>query len=309
MIYKFLEVTEAAAIAACAWVGKGDEKAADRAAVDAMRAKLSTIEFDGTVVIGEGERDEAPMLFIGEKVGMQKGTLMDVAVDPLEGTTICAQALPNSLSVMAIADRGCFLHAPDVYMDKIAVGPGLPEHIIDLDLPTERNIHNLAQAKNCNAEGLRIAVLKRERHLNLVGAIRKTGARVILLGDGDIVAAIATCLHDAKIDMYMGIGGAPEGVLAAAAIKSLGGQMQGRLHFVNEQQKERATHMGIDDVYRKYACGEMARGRNIFFVATGVTDGILLEGVKYKQDGKVTTSSMIISNGDQIITKVRREHM
>lgn len=309
--YKFLPVTEASAIAAYQWIGKGQEKLADRAAVDVMRKVLNSIEFSGTIVVGEGERDEAPMLFIGEKVGLQVGALVDIAVDPLEGTALCAEGSLNAISVLAIADRGGILHVPDIYMNKIVVGTNLPANIIDLDLPIEDNIANLAAAKGSDVAELRIAVLKRERHAGLIAAIRKVGARVILLEDGDVVAAIATCLDHISIDMYIGIGGAPEGILAAAAIKVLGGQMKCRFHFTSESQKDRIVQMGIRDISRQYNHDEMVPGDNVCFIATGVTDGMLLDGVHYNHKKQITTHSIIISkqSHDKIITTIRRQHI
>ncbi|MEM9106955.1 MAG: class II fructose-bisphosphatase [Pseudomonadota bacterium] len=274
-------VTEGAAIAAAKLRGRGDVKAADKVAVDAMRKELGRINIDGLVVIGEGEMDEAPMLYIGEKVGTGKGPAVDIAVDPLEGTTICAKAMPNALAVLAIAERGGLLHAPDMYMDKIAVGPGLPEGCVDLDASTEDNIHALAKAKGVPVEEITACILDRPRHAELIAAVRGTGAAVQLIPDGDIAGVIWTTDPDqTNIDIYLGSGGAPEGVLAAAALQCIGGQMQGRLLPSNDDERARAEKMGAD-VQKKYGIDDMASG-DVIFSATGVTDGSLLAGVHFR---------------------------
>lgn len=276
-------VTEGAAIAAARLRGRGDVKAADKVAVDAMRKELGRINIDGVVVIGEGEMDEAPMLYIGEKVGTGKGPKVDIAVDPLEGTTICAKAMPNALAVLAIAERGGLLHAPDMYMSKIAVGPGLPDGVVDLDASAEDNIHALAKAKGVPVEEITACILDRPRHADLINAVRATGAAIQLIPDGDIAGVIWTTDPDQTgIDIYMGSGGAPEGVLAAAALQCTGGQMQGRLLPQSDAEHERAEKMGAS-ISKKYLIGDMAHG-DVIFSATGVTSGSLLEGVHFHGD-------------------------
>ncbi|HKQ95165.1 MAG TPA: class II fructose-bisphosphatase [Aestuariivirgaceae bacterium] len=274
-------VTEAAAIAAARWRGRGDEKAADQAAVDAMRQALNQVMLvDGLVVIGEGERDEAPMLFIGEKVGGGGSQHIDVALDPLEGTTLCAKAMPNSIAVIAMADSGSLLHAPDTYMDKIAVGGGYPDGVVDLDAPPQDNIKALAKAKGVRPSGITACILDRPRHAELIAAVRDTGAAVTLITDGDVAGVIHTTDPDTGIDVYMGIGGAPEGVLAAAALRCTGGQMQGRLQTKSSEQRARAETMGIKDFDRKLTLHDMASG-DVIFAASGVTDGSMLHGVRF----------------------------
>ncbi len=274
-------VTESAAIAAARWRGRGDEKAADQAAVDAMRQALNQVMLvDGLVVIGEGERDEAPMLFIGEKVGGGGSQQIDVALDPLEGTTLCAKAMPNSIAVIAMADTGSLLHAPDTYMDKIAIGGGYPEGTVDLDAPPQDNIKALAKAKGVRPSGITACILDRPRHAELIAAVRETGAAVTLITDGDVAGVIHTTDPDTGIDIYMGIGGAPEGVLAAAALRCTGGQMQGRLQTKSSEQRARAEKMGIKDFDRKLTLHDMASG-DVIFAASGVTDGSMLRGVRF----------------------------
>jgi fructose-1,6-bisphosphatase II / sedoheptulose-1,7-bisphosphatase len=274
-------VTEAAAIAAARWRGRGDEKAADQAAVDAMRQALNQVMLvDGLVVIGEGERDEAPMLFIGEKVGGGGSQHIDVALDPLEGTTLCAKAMPNSIAVIAMADSGSLLHAPDTYMDKIAVGGGYPDGVVDLDASPQDNIKALAKAKGVRPSGITACILDRPRHAELIAAVRDTGAAVTLITDGDVAGVIHTTDPDTGIDVYMGIGGAPEGVLAAAALRCTGGQMQGRLQTKSSEQRARAEKMGIKDFDRKLTLHDMASG-DVIFAASGVTDGSMLHGVRF----------------------------
>ena len=287
-----VRVTEAAALAASRWMGRGDEKAADQAAVDAMRSALNTLDIQGTVVIGEGERDEAPMLYIGEKVGKGNGLEVDVALDPLEGTTICATGAPNALAVVAMAEKGGFLNAPDVYMDKIAVGDGLPDDLVDLDATPAVNLKNLAKAKRGEVADLVVLILDRPRHQELIAKVRETGARIQLIRDGDVAGVIATTRLNRTVDIYMGAGGAPEGVLAAAALRSIGGQMQGRLIFRNEEEKSRARGMGITDLNRKYTLTDLAKG-DVMFAATGVTDGPLLNGV-HRFAGGARTHSVVM---------------
>jgi fructose-1,6-bisphosphatase II / sedoheptulose-1,7-bisphosphatase len=301
-----VRVTEAAALACSHWMGRGDEKAADQAAVNAMRWALNTMSINGTIVIGEGERDEAPMLYIGEKVGDGSGPAIDIALDPLEGTTICATGGPNALAVIAMADKGCFLHAPDVYMDKIAIGAGYPEGIIDLDLPAEENLHRVASAKSCSISDLVVVILDRPRHESLIQAVRTSGAKIQLINDGDVAGVIATSSNNTGVDLYMGTGGAPEGVLAAAALQCIGGQMQGRLLFRNDDERERAKRMGIHDFNRKYALSDMARG-NVMFAATGVTDGSMLEGVR-RFKGGATTHSIVMRSNTGTVRTIKTEH-
>lgn len=280
-------VTEAAALSCATMVGRGDEKSADQLAVNGMRRALNVLDIDGTVVIGEGERDEAPMLYIGEKVGTGKGPRVDIALDPLEGTTICARGGVNALAVVAMAQAGGFLHAPDVYMDKIAVGGELPDHVVDLDAPVVENLKNLAQAKKADLSELQICILDRPRHEELIAKVREIGCRIMLIGDGDVSGVIATSEPTSGIDMYIGTGGAPEGVLAAAALQCIGGQMQGRLVFRNDAEKERAARAGISDLKRKYDLSELAHG-DIMFSASGVTNGAMLRGVRLFPGGAMT---------------------
>ena len=288
-----VRVTEAAALAASKLMGRGDEKMADQAAVDAMRTTLNSLAIEGTVVIGEGERDEAPMLYIGEKVG-SGGPKIDIALDPLEGTTITAKGLPNSLAVMAMAEHGGFLNAPDVYMEKIAVGGGLPEGIVDLDKSVSQNLNDLAKAKKLDVNDLVVCILDRPRHSELIAKVREAGARIMLIGDGDVSGVIATSTGDSGIDIYMGSGGAPEGVLAAAALRAIGGQIQGRLLFRNDDEKARAKKWGITDLNRKYSMTDMAKG-DVMFAATGVTSGSMLKGVRRFHDGAETHSIVMRS--------------
>jgi fructose-1,6-bisphosphatase II / sedoheptulose-1,7-bisphosphatase len=302
IVVEAVRVAEKAAIACYDWIGKGDEKLADQAAVNAMRDELNKMNIAGTIVIGEGERDEAPMLYIGEKVG--QGTLaIDIALDPLEGTTICATANPNSLAVIAFANKGCFLHAPDVYMDKIAVGGGLPLGVIDLDNSPQNNLKNLAQAKKCNISDLQVMILQRDRHSEIIAKCREAGARVKLISDGDVAAVISTADAATGIDLYMGIGGAPEGVLAAAALRTVGGQMMSRLLFDGEdKQAARAKEMGIIDLNKKYTGEEMAQG-DVLFIASGVTNGEMLDGVKKCSD-KTIVHSLIMDSAEKSVKKI-----
>ncbi|MCX5618989.1 class II fructose-bisphosphatase [Bombella pollinis] len=287
-------VTEAAAIASARWTGRGDKNAADAAAVAAMRTAFDTVAISGTVTIGEGEMDEAPMLYIGEKVG-HGGPEMDIAVDPLEGTNLCARSLPNAITVVALAQKGCFLHAPDIYMQKLAVGPGLPDGVIEIDASIGQNLANLARAKHCDVSDLILCALERERHNELVAKAREAGARVRLISDGDVAAVIATCLPNSGVDIYAGSGGAPEGVLAAAAIRCLNGQMQGRLLFENEAQITRTRSMIRADLDPTQALtlADMAAGP-VFFCATGVTSGDLLKGVEYPNPHYIRTHSVMM---------------
>jgi fructose-1,6-bisphosphatase II / sedoheptulose-1,7-bisphosphatase len=286
-------VTEAAALAASRLMGRGDEKAADQAAVDAMRRALNALSIDGTVVIGEGERDEAPMLYIGEKVGAG-GPPIDIALDPLEGTTITAKGGPNALAVVAMAEAGGFLNAPDVYMDKIAVGAGLPDEIVDLDAKPEENLKNLARAKKVDVADIVACILDRPRHSELIQRVRASGARIMLISDGDVSGVIATSRPGSGVDIYMGIGGAPEGVLAAAALRCIGGQMQGRLVFRNDDEKGRARRLGITALDRKYKLLDLAKG-DVMFAATGVTDGTMLRGVRRDRSNGYTHSMVMRS--------------
>ncbi|MBL8645027.1 MAG: class II fructose-bisphosphatase [Rhodospirillaceae bacterium] len=294
-----VRVTEAAALSASRLMGRGDEKAADQAAVDAMRKALNSLNIDGTVVIGEGERDEAPMLYIGEKVGSGEGPKIDIALDPLEGTTITAKGGANALAVIAMAEAGNFLNAPDVYMDKISVGPGLPDGVVDLDNSPEQNLKNLAKAKECGVSDLLVCILDRPRHADLIAKVRASGARIMLISDGDVSGVIATAQPDSGVDIYMGSGGAPEGVLAAAALRCIGGQMQGRLLFRNDDEKGRARKLGITDLNRKYSMLDMAKG-NVMFAATGVTNGAMLKGVRRTAHGAVTHSLVMRSKSGTV---------
>jgi fructose-1,6-bisphosphatase II / sedoheptulose-1,7-bisphosphatase len=294
-----LSLTRAAAVACYEWIGMGQEKTADQAAVTAMRQEFNNINIDGTIVIGEGERDAAPMLYIGEKLG--KGNVkVDIAVDPLEGTTLCAHSLPNSISVLAFSTEGGLLNAPDVYMDKIAIGPGYPEGLVDLDNTPLKNIQNLAKAKKCDISDITISVLKRPRHDELVAKIREAGARIQFIADGDVLAVISATLPDPKVDMYMGMGGAPEGVLAAAALRCLGGQMQGRLIFREDAERKRAVLIGVKDFNKKYSLMELAKG-DVIFAATGVTDGWYLQGVKYSKKYTCTTNSVVMESANKTL--------
>ena len=286
-------VTEAAAIASAAYRGRGEEHQADQAAVDAMRCALNRIEMQGTVVIGEGERDEAPMLFIGEKVGTGEGQTIDIALDPLEGTTLTAKAMPDALSVVAMAAGGSLLHAPDCYMDKIAIGGGFPQGLVDLDLPPGENIRRLAEAKGVAASAITACILDRPRHGELIAAVREAGAAIRLITDGDIAGVIHTAdPEETGIDIYIGIGGAPEGVLAASALCCIGGQMQGRLVLRKPEERERAMRMGIADPDRKLTIKDMAAG-DVMFSATGVTDGSMLPGVRFGREW-IETHSVVM---------------
>ncbi|HTZ80428.1 MAG TPA: class II fructose-bisphosphatase [Stellaceae bacterium] len=300
-----VRVTEAAALSASRLMGRGDEKAADQAAVDAMRTALNGLSIDGTVVIGEGERDEAPMLFIGEKVGTGKGPKIDIALDPLEGTTITAKGGPNALAVIAMAEAGGFLNAPDVYMDKIAIGGGLGE-VVDLDEAPAANLRNLAKAKKAEVSDLVVCILDRPRHAELIAKVREAGARIMLISDGDVSGVIATSRPESGIDMYVGSGGAPEGVLAAAALRCIGGHMQGRLLFRNDDERGRAKRIGITDLNRKYGLLDLAKG-DVMFAATGVTNGSMLQGVRRFAGGAVT-HSMVMRSHSGTVRVIEAQH-
>jgi fructose-1,6-bisphosphatase II / sedoheptulose-1,7-bisphosphatase len=303
---EIVRVTERAAVSAARLRGQGKEKASDQAAVDAMRRELNKLPIDGTVVIGEGELDEAPMLFIGEKVGNQTGPKVDIAVDPLEGTTLCAKNMPGSIATLAMADGGTLLHAADVYMDKIAIGPGYPRGTIDLDAPAEENILNLARAKGVKPDQITAILLDRPRHADIIAAVRKTGASVTLITDGDVAGVIHCAEPKTGIDIYLGIGGAPEGVLSAAALRCIGGQMQTRLILDTEERRERATKMGIKDFKKKYEIEDMVRG-DCLFAATGVTTGPMLQGVKFNKD-TIETETVVMRSKTGTVRRVYAEH-
>ena len=299
-----VRVTEAAALNCARWTGRGDEKAADQAAVDAMRKAFDALAIDGTVVIGEGERDEAPMLYIGEKVG-SGGPKVDIALDPLEGTTICATGAPNALAVIAMADGGNLLHCPDTYMAKIASGP-VGKGVVDLDKSPTENLRALADAKRCRVEDLTVIILSRPRHEAIIQEVRKAGARIRLIGDGDVSAAIATTKPETGIDLLLGTGGAPEGVLAAAALRCVGGEFQGRLAPRNDEEIERAKTMGVADIKKKFKIDELAAG-DVMFAATGVTDGDYLQGVHFFAGG-ATTQSVVMRSKTKTIRVINAMH-
>jgi fructose-1,6-bisphosphatase II / sedoheptulose-1,7-bisphosphatase len=300
-----VRVTEAAALSASRLMGRGDEKAADQAAVDAMRQVLNALAIDGTVVIGEGERDEAPMLYIGERVGTGQGPKIDIALDPLEGTTITAKGGSNALSVIAMAEQGGFLNAPDVYMEKIAIGAGLGE-VVDIDEAPGANLKSLARAKRADVSDLVVCILDRPRHAELIAKVREAGARIMLISDGDVSGVIATSRPTSGIDMYMGSGGAPEGVLAAAALRCIGGHMQGRLLFRNDNERGRAKRLGITDLNRKYGLLDLAKG-DVMFAATGVTNGTMLQGVRRFPGGAVT-NSMVMRSKSGTVRVIEAQH-
>ncbi|MBJ7410142.1 MAG: class II fructose-bisphosphatase [Phenylobacterium sp.] len=303
LVLDAVRVTEIAAIAAWKLVGRGDEKAADQAAVDAMRTALNDLDIDGEIVIGEGERDEAPMLYIGEKVGKGKGAKIDIALDPLEGTTLTAKAMANACAVMAWAPKGTMLNAPDTYMDKIACGPGYPAGVIDLDKSPADNIKALAKAKGVDPSDITVCILDRPRHADIIASARSVGARVHLITDGDVAGVINTTDPETGIDLYVGSGGAPEGVLACAALKCVGGQFQGRLVFRNADERARAARVGITDLDKKYDLHEMVRADAIF-AATGVTKGALLDGVTYS-GGFVHTHTLVMNSATRTVRDVR----
>jgi len=308
LVLEMVRVTEAAAIAASKLIGRGDEKAADAAAVEAMRAALNELPMDGTVVIGEGERDEAPMLFIGEKVGSEQGSgpKIDIALDPLEGTTITAKAGPNALAVLAIAEQGGLLNAPDVYMQKLAIGPGYGDDVIDLNKSATENVRSLARAKGVEPHEINACVLDRPRHEAIIAELRSLGCGITLIPDGDVAGVIAVTDPDTTIDIYMGSGGAPEGVLAAAALRCVGGQIQGKLLFRNDDERARAHRWGIEDLDRVYKLDDMAKG-DCIFAATGVTDGSLLKGVKRRRSF-VSTESIVMRASSGTVRRVTGEH-
>src|ERR1700719_2691431 len=300
-------VTERAAVAAAKLCGRGNEEAADQAAVDAMRREMNNLSIAGTIVIGEGERDEAPMLFLGEKVGSGNGPRVDIAVDPLEGTTLCAKNMPGAIATMAMAEGGTLLNAPDVYMEKIAIGPGYQKGVVDLDAPAEENIRALAKAKGVKPEEITALILDRPRHADLIAAVRKVGAAVRFITDGDVAGVIHTADPEATgIDIYIGVGGAPEGVLAAAAVACLGGQMQGRLVLDTDEKRERAARMGIKDPRKKYRVEDMVRG-DCLFAATGVTDGRMLRGVRFGH-GIIETETVVMRSASGTVRRIVAEH-
>ena len=301
-----VRVTEAAALSASRLMGRGDEKAADQAAVDAMRDALNSLSIDGTVVIGEGERDEAPMLYIGERVGSGSGPKIDIALDPLEGTTITAKGGQNALAVVAMAEENGFLNAPDVYMEKIAVGGGLPENVVSIDASPAENLKELAKAKKGDVSDLVACILDRPRHADLIAQVRASGARIQLISDGDVSGVIATSLEDSGVDIYLGSGGAPEGVLAAAALRCIGGQMEGKLIFRNDDERARAAKWGIADLDRRYGLLDMAKGE-VMFAATGVTDGSMLRGVR-RFAGGASTHSMVMRSKTGTVRMIEASH-
>ena len=304
---EIVRVTERAAVAAARLRGRGAEKKSDQAAVDAMRRELGSLPIDGTVVIGEGEMDEAPMLYIGEKVGTKAGPRVDIAVDPLEGTTLCAKNMPGAIATIAIASDGALLHAPDIYMDKIAVGPGYPKNVVDLDAPVDQNILALAKAKGVKPEAITAMILDRPRHADIIAAVRKVGGAVSLISDGDVAGVIHTAEPDKTgIDIYLGIGGAPEGVLAAAALRCIGGQMQARLIIDTDEKRERAAKMGIKDPRKKYQIENMVRG-DCLFAATGVTDGRMLRGVRFG-NGMIETETVVMRSASGTVRRIIAEH-
>ncbi|MXX88177.1 MAG: class II fructose-bisphosphatase [Boseongicola sp. SB0677_bin_26] len=299
-------VSEAAALASARLIGRGSEKAADQAAVDAMRTQLNQLEIQGVVVIGEGERDEAPMLYIGEGVGTGSGPEVDIALDPLEGTTLTAKDMPNALAVIAMGPRGTMLHAPDTYMEKLAVGPGLPAGVVSLGMSPSERVAAIAAAKDCSTEDITVCVLERPRHEDMIADIRTTGAAVRLITDGDVAAVIHCAEPDTGIDMYMGAGGAPEGVLAAAALKCMGGQILGRLRFRNDAEKQRARRAGIEDLDRVYSRDEMVQG-DVIFAATGVTDGSMLPGIK-REPGWLTAETILMRSKTGSMRRMTYRH-
>ena len=303
---EFLRATEVAAIASARFMGRGSEHDADAAAVEAMRGMLNTINFHGRVVIGEGERDRAPMLYIGEEVGTKVEPKLDIALDPLEGTTICARGGTNACSVIAIAEQGNFLHAPDVYMEKIAVG-AWAKGVVSLSVSPTENLQALAANKHCKIEDLTVCILDRERHKGLIKEVRAAGARIFLIGDGDVSAAIATANPDSGIDVLLGSGGAPEGVLAAAALRCVGGDLQGKLLFKDDVERQRAKAMGVTDLEQIYQLDSLARG-NVMFCATGVTTGTFLDGVKFYGGGKVRTHSVVMRSQSGTVRYIAAEH-
>jgi fructose-1,6-bisphosphatase II / sedoheptulose-1,7-bisphosphatase len=303
---EIVRVTERAAVSAARLRGHGKDKGSDQAAVDAMRRELNKLPIDGTVVIGEGELDEAPMLFIGEQVGTKAGPKVDIAVDPLEGTTLCAKNMPGAIATLAMAEAGTLLHAPDCYMDKIGIGPGYPKGVVDLDAPPEENILNLAKAKGVKPEEITAMVLDRPRHAKIIEGVRKVGAAVSLITDGDVAGVIHTAEPATGIDIYLGIGGAPEGVLAAAALRCIGGQMQCRLVIDSEELRERTLKMGIKDPRKKYTIDDMVKG-DCLFAATGVTTGAMLRGVKF-MPGLIETDTVVMRSATGTVRRITAQH-
>ncbi len=304
---EFCRVTEAAALASARWVGKGDKEAADDAAVEAMRSVFDTVNIDGVVVIGEGEMDEAPMLYIGEKVGLGVGyPQVDVAVDPLEGTNVVAKGVTGAIAVLAVAERGCLLHAPDMYMDKLAVGP-LAAGSINIDATVAENLKNVAKALHKGIADLTVVILDRPRHAGIIEQVRECGARIRLISDGDVSPAVACAFPETGVDIMMGIGGAPEGVLAAAALKCLGGEMQGRLWPENEVDIERAHKLGIDDVNKLLTMEDLVKGDDVIFAATGITESSLLEGVRYTAEGAYT-HTLIMRGKTGTVRFIKAQH-
>lgn len=305
---EIVRVTERAAVSSARLRGHGNEKAADQAAVDAMRRELNKLPIQGTIVIGEGERDEAPMLYIGEQVGLKAGPQVDIAVDPLEGTTLCAKNMPGSIATMAMADGGTLLHAPDVYMQKLAIGPGYDKGVVDLDASPLDNVRRLAKAKGVNPDGITVLVLDRPRHADIISSVRSTGAAVRLITDGDVAGVIHCADPDnTGVDMYLGTGGAPEGVLAAVALRCIGGQMQCRLILDSDEKRERAAKMGVNDPKMIYGIEDMARG-DCLFAATGVTTGSLLSGVKFRKDGVIETETVVMRSVTGTVRYIKAEH-
>ncbi|MHA6288535.1 class II fructose-bisphosphatase [Maricaulis sp. CAU 1757] len=303
LAFQAVQAAEAAAIAASSWIGRGDKEAADQAAVDALRQGLNAMPMMGRIVIGEGERDEAPMLFIGEEVGTGSGPAIDIALDPLEGTSLTAKGQSNALAVVSFALRGGLLHAPDTYMDKIAIGPGLPTGVVDLDATAQDNVKNLAKAKGVDVSDITVCVLERDRHQHIIDGVLEVGARVRLIPDGDVAGAMGAAGLGVGVDMYIGQGGAPEGVLAASALRCIGGQMQARLHFRNSEERARATRAGITDLDRKYDLADLAAS-HCLFVAAGVTDGDLVDGVRHSK-GEVHTHTLLLDSSDHSVRRIR----
>ena len=301
--FQAVRAAEDAAIAAAAWIGLGEKESADQAAVDALRNGLNAMAMRGRIVIGEGERDEAPMLYIGEEVGTGEGPEIDIALDPLEGTTLTAKGMDNALAVVSFSPRGGLLHAPDTYMDKIAVGPGLPTGVVDLDETPEANVINLAKAKGVAASDITVCVLERERHQYIIDGVKSVGGRVRLISDGDVAGAMGAAGLGTGVDLYIGRGGAPEGVLAASALRCIGGQMQARLHFRNDEERARAARVGVTDLDRKYDLNELA-SQHCLFVAAGVTDGDLVDGVKYS-GGQSHTHTLLLDSADLSVRRIR----
>ncbi len=304
LLHKFSIVAARAAYSSSLLKGKNDKIAADQAAVDSMRNYLNKIEMNGKIVIGEGEMDEAPMLYIGEKLGTGDGELLDIAVDPLDGTTLTAKNLPNAISVIAVSEKGNLLQAPDTYMEKIAIGPGFPENIVDLDNTVEKNLKNMAEFKSVKISDLTVCLLERDRHIKIINSLNKLSVNIKFISDGDVLGAIYTCINNFKVDMYVGIGGAPEGVLAAAAIKGFGGQFQGRLVISNNDEKLRATKLGISDMQRKYYLNDLVKG-DVIFCAAGVTDGEILKGIRVEDSNFL--SDLLVLHSDQKIIKIYTE--